>query len=120
AARRVMMRQVLEPMTTSVFSMSEEARFVFLAGAIGRGVDYVPSPADSCEGQDGVGLLAAQDNIERGVMLQTVFTRSKAWREELAAKYGEQLNGRLKAAATTLEANGLDPALHMSYARIEP
>ena len=119
AARREVMLEVLEPMNSgAIQSMSEEARFVFLAGTIGRGVESGQSPERECRGKEGVGLLVAQDQVERGVVIQTVIGQSKAWREALIGKYGEELNGRLKAAVRTLEANRYDAATHMSFAGI--
>lgn len=118
AQRRSALRQVLEPLSSSPLqSMSEEARFVYLAGAVGRGVDDAFSPAQECEGQENVGLLAMQDNAERTVMITTIFNETKAWRESLVARYGEQLNSRLKSASHTLTANGYDVG-HMSLAGI--
>lgn len=118
ALRRSAMRQVLEPLSSSTIqSMSEEARFVFLAGAVGRGVDDAHSPAQACKGQDNVGLLAMQDSVERTVMLKTILNETKAWHESLVARHGEQLNSRLKSAVHTLEANGFEVG-HINFAGI--
>jgi hypothetical protein len=110
-ARRTAFRQILEPLDRSaVMSMSEEARFVYLTGAIGRGVsdESAQSPTQSCKGQKDVSLLAMQDAVERVTALKTIVGTTKAWRETLVAKHGEQLDARLKAAARTLQANHFD------------
>lgn len=108
-ARRSAFRQILEPLDrSSILSISEEARFVFLSGAIGRGVENAESPAEACKGQKDVGLLAVQDTVERVAAVKAVVETGKAWHEALVAKHGEQLAARLKAAARTLEANHVD------------
>jgi hypothetical protein len=109
AARRSAWRQILEPLDRSaILSMSEEARFVFLSGAIGRGAENAESPARDCKGQKDVGLLAMQDTVERVAGLKAIVETTKSWHEALVAEHGEQLEARLKAAANTLQANHFD------------
>ncbi|MDQ0463296.1 uncharacterized small protein (DUF1192 family) [Caulobacter ginsengisoli] len=109
AARRSAFRQILEPLDRSaILSMPEEARFVFLSGAIGRGVEDAASPAQACKDQKDVGLLAVQDTVERVAALKAVIETTKSWHEALAARHGKQLDARLMAAARMLAANHFD------------
>ncbi len=96
----------------SVMSMSEEARFVFVANQIGRGPRAEPDPRlrvfDNCTRQDFnrvavrdiAGARAARDAVAASTRALT------AWRDELKAEHGDEFEPRMRAASRTLRQNG--------------
>jgi hypothetical protein len=107
AARRDVMRQLLEPMSRAgASSLSEEARFLVLATALNRDLKNAASPAEACKDQAGIDLIAAQDTLERGIILQAVIGRAKTWQERLAARHGDNLQDALGVAAGSLQSRG--------------
>lgn len=107
AARRDVMRQLLEPMSrVGTSSLSEEARFLVLATTLNRDLKDAASPAEACKDQENIGLIAAQDTLQRGIILQAVLGRAKAWQERLTTRHGENLENALRIASASLEARG--------------
>ena len=107
AARRDMMRQLLEPMSRAgTSSLSEEARFLVLATTLNRDLKDATSPAEGCKDRENIGLIAAQDTLERGIILQAVLGRARTWQERLTTRHGENLENALQVASAALESRG--------------
>lgn len=98
----------------SVMSMSEEARFVFVANQVGQGPRAEPDPRlrafDACTSQD-FNRVAVRDLAGARAARNAVARPARAllaWQDDLKAEHGEEFEPRMRAASRTLRQNGFE------------
>ena len=108
ARRAVIAASLIEGLDQpKLMSMTDTARYVnFVNVAEGRGVSSgAVELGPECQDHR---MLAIGDAGARMMMLKMMITREEAWRRELQAQYGAELQPRLNEAGKLLERNGVD------------
>ena len=108
ARRAVIAASLIEGLDQpKLMSMTDAARYVnFVSVAEGRGMSSETGDLNiECADHK---MLAIGDASARMMMLKRMIVREEAWRRELQAQYGAELNPRLYEAGKLLERNGLE------------